>query len=104
MRPLLALSFLVALLLSAPACTRRDALSYGEVGEASTLTGEGASFPKRLYAEWIEAYKNVDPRSKISYVASNSGAGQSKIVGNQVTFGASDFPLEDAEAKGILQI
>ncbi|HVO71675.1 MAG TPA: phosphate ABC transporter substrate-binding protein PstS [Aggregatilineaceae bacterium] len=71
-------------------------------GEAKTLNGAGATFPKPLYDQWIAAY-NTLTGVQINYQAIGSGGGIQGISDQSVDFGASDGAMTDdqlAQAKG----
>ena len=71
-------------------------------GEAKTLNGAGATFPKPLYDQWITAYNKLTG-VQINYQAIGSGGGIQGITDESVDFGASDGPMTDdqlAQAKG----
>jgi phosphate transport system substrate-binding protein len=71
-------------------------------GEAKTLNGAGATFPKPLYDQWIAAYNKLTG-VQINYQAIGSGGGIQGISDESVDFGASDGPMTDdqlAQAKG----
>jgi len=71
-------------------------------GEARTLNGAGATFPKPLYDQWIAAYNKLTG-VQINYQAIGSGGGIQGITDESVDFGASDGPMTDdqlAQAKG----
>jgi phosphate transport system substrate-binding protein len=68
------------------------------------VSGAGATFPYPIYAKWAEAYKK-EAGVAVSYQAIGSGDGIRQIQAKEVTFGASDMPLNarDLDAEGLLQ-
>jgi phosphate transport system substrate-binding protein len=71
-------------------------------GEAQTLNGAGATFPKPLYDQWVALYNDLTS-VQINYQAIGSGGGIQGISDESVDFGASDGPMTDdqlANAKG----
>src|SRR4028118_2370066 len=62
---------------------------------ASNLTGAGATFPFPLYSTWFDVYKQTGTR--VHYQPIGSGGGINQIKAQTVDFGASDYPLSDAE-------
>jgi len=73
-------------------------------GEATTISGAGATFPYPVYAKWADTYAK-QKGVKMNYQAIGSGGGIKQISESTVDFGASDAPLKsDALAKaGLLQ-
>src|SRR5216684_1596949 len=63
-------------------------------GEASALTGAGATFPAPLYQKWFDEYSKLT-RVNINYQAIGSGGGIKGIQDQTVDFGASDAPMAD---------
>jgi phosphate transport system substrate-binding protein len=71
-------------------------------GEASALTGAGATFPAPLYQKWFDEYSRLT-HVNINYQAIGSGGGIKGIQDQTVDFGASDAPMADEQiqaAKG----
>jgi phosphate transport system substrate-binding protein len=68
------------------------------------ISGAGATFPYPVYARWAEAYKKATG-VVVNYQPVGSGEGIRQIQNNEVTFGASDMPLKqaDLEAYGLVQ-
>jgi phosphate transport system substrate-binding protein len=68
------------------------------------ISGAGATFPYPIYARWAEAYKKATG-VVVSYQPVGSGEGIRQIQNKEVTFGASDMPLKqaDLEAYGLVQ-
>jgi phosphate transport system substrate-binding protein len=63
---------------------------------AGTVEGRGATFPNPLYKAWSAAYFKAT-RSRVSYIATDSGDGIAAVVKKEVDFGASDRPLSPEE-------
>lgn len=57
-----------------------------------TVKGEGATFPKPVYAQWSLRYLESNA-VKVAYRAVDSEAGLAAIRAKRVDFGASDVPL-----------
>src|SRR5258707_13953878 len=57
-------------------------------GEASALTGAGATFPAPLYQKWFDEYAKLT-HVNINYQAIGSGAGINGIQDQTVDFGAA---------------
>lgn len=68
------------------------------VAGATSLSGEGATFPAPLYTRWFDAY-NKARNVQIDYKSTGSGAGIKQLTAGTVDFGASDAPLKDSEAQ-----
>jgi phosphate transport system substrate-binding protein len=71
-------------------------------GEAKTLNGAGATFPKPLYDQWVALYNQLTG-VQINYQGIGSGGGIQGISDQSLDFGASDGPMTDeqlANAKG----
>ena len=66
--------------------------------------GAGATFPFPIYARWADAYKK-ETGIAVTYRSIGSGDGIRLILDRQVTFGASDMPLNaaDLEMHGLVQ-
>jgi len=60
--------------------------------EANALKGRGASFPKAVYNQWIEAYK-TESNNTIEYKPTGSGDGIISAVKRISTFSGTDKPL-----------
>jgi phosphate transport system substrate-binding protein len=71
---------------------------------AADISGAGATFPYPIYARWADAYKK-ETGVAVSYRSIGSGDGIRLILDRQVTFGASDMPLNaaDLEMHGLVQ-
>jgi phosphate transport system substrate-binding protein len=68
------------------------------------ISGAGATFPYPIYAKWAEAYKK-ETGIAVSYQSIGSGDGIRRIQDREVTFGATDMPLNvgDLDADGLVQ-
>jgi len=62
-----------------------------------TLRGAGATFPAPLYERWIQAFRERQPGTTISYDPVGSGEGQRLFLSDAVDFGASDAALTDEQ-------
>ena len=71
---------------------------------AAAVIAAGATFPYPIYARWADAYKK-ETGVAVSYRSIGSGDGIRLILDRQVTFGASDMPLNaaDLEMHGLVQ-
>ena len=67
-------------------------------GEATKLTGAGATFPAVLYTKWFSDYVKLT-KVEINYQAIGSGGGIKSISDMTVDFGASDGPMTDDQLK-----
>ena len=65
-------------------------------GEATSLTGDGATFPEPLYDAWIAPYAALT-NVQINYRGNGSGQGRSDFIAQSVDFAGSDAPMSDAE-------
>lgn len=61
--------------------------------QAQSLQARGASFPKTVYADWIDSYYK-QTGIRIRYEATGSGDGIVSIVHRQADFAGSDKPLK----------
>ena len=71
---------------------------------AADISGAGATFPFPIYAKWADAYKK-ETGVGIAYRPVGSSDGIRQIQDREVTFGASDMPLNaaDLDAHGLVQ-
>ena len=71
---------------------------------AADISGAGATFPFPIYAKWAGAYKK-ETGIEVTYRSIGSGDGIRQIQAKEVTFGASDMPLNgaDLELHGLVQ-
>jgi phosphate transport system substrate-binding protein len=79
----------IALVLSALGCVSSHAAE-------AAVTGTGATFPAKVYAQWAERYGR-ETGLVVSYLPSGSSAGIQQIKARAVDFGASDVPMAAAE-------
>ncbi len=63
-------------------------------GEATDLTGAGATFPQVLYTTWFSDYATLTG-VQINYQGIGSGGGIKAVTDQTVDFGASDGPMTD---------
>ncbi len=68
-------------------------------GSAQNLQGSGATFPKPIYEKWVSEFGKLNPKLKIDYQATGSGAGQKALLTKTADFGASDDPMSDEDLK-----
>ena len=64
-----------------------------------SLQGSGATFPKPIYEKWVSEFGKVNPKVRIDYQATGSGAGQKALLSRTADFGASDDPMSDEDIK-----
>ena len=71
---------------------------------AADISGAGATFPYPIYAKWADAYKK-ETGIGVDYRSIGSGEGIRQIQDKEVTFGASDMPLNaaDLDLHGLVQ-
>ena len=71
---------------------------------AADISGAGATFPFPIYAKWADAYKK-ETGVGIAYQPVGSSEGIRQIHDKEVTFGASDMPLNaaDLDEHGLVQ-
>ena len=69
-----------------------------------SVHGGGATFPFPLYAKWAYLYK-AKTGMTLNYLSIGSGGGLEQLRARTVDFGASEYPLPDAQlqAQGLLQ-
>ena len=84
--------------------TAAVAVAYATVGQATDITGAGATFPYPVYAKWADAYK-TETGIGLNYQSIGSGGGIKQITAKTVDFGASDKPLtpEELDKEGLMQ-
>lgn len=73
-------------------------VNAGLSGEATALTGAGATFPQPLYSQWFAIYSKLTG-VQINYQGVGSGAGVKAVTDGTVDFGASDKFMTDDELK-----
>jgi len=68
------------------------------------ISGAGATFPYPVYAQWANAYYQMNG-VKLNYQAIGSGGGIAQIKAKTVDFGASDAPLtkDELDKIGLIQ-
>lgn len=71
-------------------------------GEASGLTGTGATFPSALFAVWLDVYVPLTGID-INYQPTGSSAGIRGILDRSVNFGASEAALTDEQLAPVLE-
>lgn len=78
--------------------------AYAGAGQATNITGAGATFPYPIYAKWAEAYR-AQTGIGINYQSIGSGGGIKQVTAKTVDFGASDMPLkpEELDKNGLMQ-
>lgn len=76
-----------------------DGQSSTAPGESMQLQGSGASFPKPIYEKWVSEFGKANPKIRIDYQATGSGAGQKALLAKTADFGASDDPMSDEDLK-----
>jgi phosphate transport system substrate-binding protein len=71
---------------------------------AADISGAGATFPFPIYAKWADAYKK-ETGTGVTYRPIGSSEGIRQIQDKEVTFGASDMPLNaaDLDMYGLVQ-
>jgi phosphate transport system substrate-binding protein len=68
-------------------------------GGSVTLQGSGASFPAPIYSRWFREFSEENPKIRVNYQATGSGAGIKAFIEGQTDFGASDAAMTDEEIK-----
>src|SRR6476659_6071084 len=86
--------------------TAAGCLAAAAIGPAvaADISGAGATFPYPIYAKWAQAYKKPTGLGD-NYRSIGSGEGIRQIQDKEVTFGASDMPLNaaDLDSHGLVQ-
>jgi phosphate transport system substrate-binding protein len=87
-------------------CAPAQTSSSGSTAATSSnagapLVGAGATFPAPVYGKWAQDFTQVEPATKVNYQAIGSGGGIQQFTAGTVNFGATDVPLQDAEAAKI---
>ncbi len=107
-KSLLTLSTIAALSLTASLVAAQDAVPEATAvpgsglvtgplsGEATSLTGAGATFPQVLYTTWFSDYARLTG-VEINYQGIGSGGGIKGITDGTIDFGASDAPMTDEQ-------
>src|SRR3954447_23242756 len=93
-------------MLTAAGCIAAAAIAPAIITPATCaeISGAGATFPFPIYAKWADAYKK-ETGVAIAYQPVGSSEGIRQIHDKEVTFGASDMPLNaaDLDAHGLVQ-
>jgi phosphate transport system substrate-binding protein len=93
-------------MLTAAGCIAAAAIAPAAITPATCaeISGAGATFPFPIYAKWADAYKK-ETGVGIAYQPVGSSEGIRQIHDKEVTFGASDMPLNaaDLDAHGLVQ-
>ncbi len=71
------------------------------IGQTMQITGAGATFPDPIYEKWFSEYNKLHQDTQINYQPIGSGGGVAQITKQVVFFGASDFPMTDAQQKDL---
>src|SRR5437773_2865767 len=80
-------------------------LALPALGQTTTLTGAGATFPYPIYSKWFSEYHKAHPNVQINYQSIGSGGGIRQISERTVDFGATDGPMNTEQlqnAPGIM--
>jgi len=80
-------------MLTAAGCIAAAAMTPAICAE---ISGAGATFPFPIYAKWAEAYRK-ETGTTVTYRPVGSSEGIRQIQDKEVTFGASDMPLNAAD-------
>lgn len=64
--------------------------------QAVEIRGAGATFPAKVYQQWVEAFV-ASTGVPLTYAAVGSSTGRKRIAVGEVDFGASDVPMSDAD-------
>ena len=93
-----------ARLVAVVCATLMGPVSLAVAGEATAISGAGATFPYPVYSKWADTYAK-DTHIKLNYQAIGSGGGIKQITEGTVDFGASDAPLtpEELDKAGLIQ-
>lgn len=65
------------------------------------INGAGSTFGYPIYSKWFDDYTKVDPGTRFNYQSIGSGGGIMMLRNRTVDIGASDAPLNDAQAKAM---
>jgi len=85
-------------MLTAAGCIAAAAIAAAAMTPAicAEISGAGATFPFPIYAKWAEAYRK-ETGTTVTYRPVGSSEGIRQIQDKEVTFGASDMPLNAAD-------
>lgn len=64
--------------------------------QSQEITGTGATFPAKVYAQWVADHVK-ETGQPLSYKPAGSSAGVKAVVARSVDFGATDVPLSQTE-------
>jgi phosphate transport system substrate-binding protein len=70
---------------------------FGNIVQAQTINGAGATFPAPLYERYAREVKKKYPDLKINYQGIGSGGGIRQVIAGTVDFGGSDAAMKDDE-------
>lgn len=96
---LLAIALVCLLPLGCNSNSGAESNSANANAPAAVLGAAGSTFVAPLMDNWIGTYKQSHPNIQINYRAVGSGAGIEEIKKGILSFGASDVPLDDNQAK-----
>jgi len=65
----------------------------------SVLGAAGSTFIAPLMTKWVSTYQQTHPKAQINYRPIGSGGGIEEMKQGYLSFGASDAPLNDEQAK-----
>lgn len=85
---IVAISMLAAAAVSLSACKSSNNI---------TLLGAGSTFVYPVMTRWVQGFTQSHPNVQINYQSIGSGGGIQQVKSGTVDFGASDFPLKDAQ-------
>lgn len=61
------------------------------------LSGAGSTFVNPVMTRWVQGFSQAHPNVQINYQSIGSGGGVQQVKAGTVDFGASDYPLKDAQ-------
>jgi phosphate transport system substrate-binding protein len=73
----------------------------GTAGAQLLINGAGSTFGYPIYSKWFDDYTKVDSGVRFNYQSIGSGGGIMMLRNRTVDIGASDAPLNDAQAKAM---
>src|SRR6185437_13837512 len=89
MKRIVATSLLAAAALSLSACKSSS--------NTVALQGAGSTFVNPVMTRWVQGFMQSHPNVHVNYQSIASGGGIQQVKSGTVDFGASDFPLKDAQ-------
>jgi len=89
MKRIVATSLLAAAALSLSACKSSS--------NTVALQGAGSTFVNPVMTRWVQGFMQSHPNVHVNYQSIGSGGGIQQVKSGTVDFGASDFPLKDAQ-------